>query len=385
MKIYLKQNVYDAALDRIRYLFDEFPNVVVGFSGGKDSTVTLQLALMVAEEKNRLPLKVMFLDQEAEWECVIDYIRSVMNDPRVEPMWVQVPFKIANATSSAEPWLHCWDESSESQWMRPKEPNSIKVNKYGTDRFAAMFTKFAEVEFPDSPMCYLGGVRCEESVSRMVGLTAAATYKHITYGKYLNRKKHHYTFYPIYDWSYTDVWKAIHSHKWTYCELYDVMFQYGVAPRDMRVSNVNHETAVKSLYYMQEFEPLTWNKLTKRIGGIKMSGQLKGGAFSVVKSLPDMFSSWKEYRDFLRDKLLTDSAKEKMTKIFTRMDATYDTYNDHDDMYRVQINAILANDYEGTKLNNWERSPIRHLYRRMKRDPSIVAYTGAYKDALNAK
>ncbi len=30
MKIYSKQNVFDAALERIRWLFDEFPNVVVG-------------------------------------------------------------------------------------------------------------------------------------------------------------------------------------------------------------------------------------------------------------------------------------------------------------------------------------------------------------------
>lgn len=84
LKIYLKETVYDAALDRMRYLFGEFPNVVVSFSGGKDSTVILNLALKVAEEMGRLPLKVLFLDQEAEWDCVIDYIRRVMNDPRVE-------------------------------------------------------------------------------------------------------------------------------------------------------------------------------------------------------------------------------------------------------------------------------------------------------------
>lgn len=70
MKVYKKQSVYDAALDRIRYLFDEFPNVIVGFSGGKDSTVVLELALIVAREKNRLPLDVLFIDQEAEWQAL---------------------------------------------------------------------------------------------------------------------------------------------------------------------------------------------------------------------------------------------------------------------------------------------------------------------------
>jgi predicted phosphoadenosine phosphosulfate sulfurtransferase len=35
MRIHLNESVWEVALDRIRYLFQEFPNVVVGFSGGK--------------------------------------------------------------------------------------------------------------------------------------------------------------------------------------------------------------------------------------------------------------------------------------------------------------------------------------------------------------
>jgi predicted phosphoadenosine phosphosulfate sulfurtransferase len=58
MKIYNKQNVYDAALERIRYIYDEFPNIIVAFSGGKDSTVILELSLIVAKEKNRFTFYV---------------------------------------------------------------------------------------------------------------------------------------------------------------------------------------------------------------------------------------------------------------------------------------------------------------------------------------
>ena len=78
MKIFSSQNVFDAALDRIRYLFDEFENVVVGYSGGKDSTIILNLALQVAKEKDRLPLPVLFIDQEAEWHGTIDMVKNVM-------------------------------------------------------------------------------------------------------------------------------------------------------------------------------------------------------------------------------------------------------------------------------------------------------------------
>ncbi|MEK6532023.1 MAG: hypothetical protein AABZ23_05990 [Deltaproteobacteria bacterium] len=49
MRILGEKNVFDAAIERIEFLFDEFENIVVFISGGKDSTVVLGLTLMVAE------------------------------------------------------------------------------------------------------------------------------------------------------------------------------------------------------------------------------------------------------------------------------------------------------------------------------------------------
>lgn len=63
MEYYYEEDVFSAAKRRIEWIFDNFPHIVIGFSGGKDSTVVLQLALMVAEQKNRLPLEVFFIDQ----------------------------------------------------------------------------------------------------------------------------------------------------------------------------------------------------------------------------------------------------------------------------------------------------------------------------------
>jgi len=35
MKILLKQNVFEATLDRLRYIFSEFPHVIASISGGQ--------------------------------------------------------------------------------------------------------------------------------------------------------------------------------------------------------------------------------------------------------------------------------------------------------------------------------------------------------------
>ena len=43
--IYLPQNVYEAAMRRLDFIFREFENVYVSFSGGKDSGVMLHLCI----------------------------------------------------------------------------------------------------------------------------------------------------------------------------------------------------------------------------------------------------------------------------------------------------------------------------------------------------
>lgn len=45
MKKYLEKNVYEATMERIKFIFDEFDNVLVSFSGGKDSTVCVMTML----------------------------------------------------------------------------------------------------------------------------------------------------------------------------------------------------------------------------------------------------------------------------------------------------------------------------------------------------
>lgn len=172
MRIYSNKSVYEASLERIRYLFDEFENVVVSFSGGKDSTVIFHLALKVAKEKNRLPLRVMFIDQEGEWNETIDMVKSVMYMPEVDPFWLQIPFKLENATSHIDEYLDIWGEGSKEDWLREKDPISIKENKYGVEWWGTdIFKKIIGVEYKGKKVCTISGMRAEESPRRFMGLT----------------------------------------------------------------------------------------------------------------------------------------------------------------------------------------------------------------------
>jgi len=350
MKVFKSRNVYDETLDRLRFLFDEFPEVVISFSGGKDSTVIFQLAKMIAREKGRLPLKVFWLDQECEFENTVNYMKEVMYDPEVIPLWYQIPFRLQNATSMNELWLNCWGEGEE--WVREKDPISIKENTFGVDRFVALMEAIM-IQTLDKPTAVLTGVRTEESPTRFVALTEDPTYKWITWGNKIDPKKGIFNFHPLYDWSYLDVWKAIYDNNWSYNRHYDNLFRYGVPVRKMRVSNYHHETAVHSLFLLQEVEPETYQRATQRISGLDTAGKL-GTDDWFVYDLPFMFRDWVEYRDYLLENLITDPKLQKrFADKFASIERRYSMSND-DKMQKAFINSILCNDVELTKLANWE-------------------------------
>lgn len=352
MRIYKKQNVFEAALDRIRFLYNEFDTIVVSFSGGKDSTVIYNLAKIVAEEKNRFPVDVMFLDQEAEWENTIKYVREVMYDDNVNPHWYQIPFGMTIATSFEEEWFWSWNPEKKDVWMRDKEDIAIKENTYGHDKhFKDMFLPICEKDFPGKTVL-LVGMRTEESPGRLLSMMHN-TYKGITWGKKYSQRKPcmQFGFYPIYDWSYTDVWKSIHENGWPYNHIYDIQFQHGLCPRnDMRVSSLIHEVSVKNLFYMQKIEPETYEKLTTRTPGVSSTSKFEEEDF-FIKELPFMFNGWKEYRDYLIEKLIKEEHQERIRTKIGRLDEELEElYGDR--LYKRQVKAVLSNDFVGVKLDN---------------------------------
>lgn len=353
IRLYLKENVLEAARKRFEFMYNEFEHIYVAFSGGKDSTVCLQLAIEAATKLNRLPVRVLFVDQEAEWQTVIDYVRLVMHDPRVKPFWLQVPIKMNNAASVDEPWMYCWQPGREADWMRPKEPDSIHDNVYGTDLLKGLFGYFGAYHHPKQRVVQITGMRCEESPSRSMSLTYREVYPGVTWGaKDTKYGRKHYHLSPIFDWSYKDVWKYIHENNFDYCPLYDLMYQHGLSLHSMRVSCVTHEQATKTLYFMQEIEPETWNKLTMRVSGINSVAQLRGD-FYIPDELPFMFKTWEEYRDHLLRYLTDDTGRKFFVPLFDKYDKMYEHAAPglRVKMVKVQISMILRNDWEeGTGL-----------------------------------
>ena len=145
-KTYLNENVLDAALRRMRSLYDKFPRVCVSYSGGKDSTVLLHLAERVAEERGRLPVEVLFVDWEAQYTATIDHIQEMLSDPaRTKAYWICLPLSTDNGSSMHEPIWTSWDPGKRSVWVRefPDHPGVIKdYDALPFYRFGMFFEEF---------------------------------------------------------------------------------------------------------------------------------------------------------------------------------------------------------------------------------------------------
>lgn len=75
LKKYLDQNVYDALQERRSFLFREFDNLFVSFSGGKDSGLLLNLVLEYAEKyAPHRRIGVFHRDFEAQYSYTTQYV-----------------------------------------------------------------------------------------------------------------------------------------------------------------------------------------------------------------------------------------------------------------------------------------------------------------------
>lgn len=157
------------------------------------------------------------------------------------------------------------------------------------------------------------------------------------------------------------------------------MYQQGYKINDMRVSNLNHSTALSHLLFMQEIEHETWVKLSNRLEGVNTVKHLKQSSYKVPKELPKAFESWPEYRDYLVDNLVSgEEHKELFRNKFRKMDEKYEGMKNAESMYKVQITSVLTNGYAMTKINNWERSPEVNSFRKWKKTGQLPPVKNKY-------
>jgi predicted phosphoadenosine phosphosulfate sulfurtransferase len=267
MKILKKKtvdrNVYELGLDRVRCAYDRYDHVAVSFSGGKDSTACLHLALEVAKERDRLPLDIVFFDEEALHPETIEYMRRVGNREDVRLRWYCIPVKHRNACSRRSPYWHPWAPEDKDKWCRELPPEGI-TQLPGFNR--QPIPEINGLIFPPSigTVGMILGLRAGESLRRYRAVAHRTTDNYISQDAFA---PHVFLVKPIYDWTTADVWTAPKLFGWDYNRAYDVFQKAGVTRHDQRVCPPYGEEPLRGLYQYAICWPQLWEKMVERVPG----------------------------------------------------------------------------------------------------------------------
>ena len=238
---YASQNVYDALQNRFHYIFKEFDNIFVSFSGGKDSGLLLNLILDF--QKKYYPKKkigVFHQDFEAQYTLTTEYVERTFAriENEVEPYWVCLPMATRTALSNYEMFWYPWDDTKEDLWIRPMPDHPYVINmknnpmttyhyRMHQEELAKQFGRWYRISHGDNKTVCLLGIRAEESMQRYSGiLNRKYGYDNTCW---ISRQfKNVWCASPMYDWSIYDVWHANYVFSYDYNRLYDLYYMSGL-------------------------------------------------------------------------------------------------------------------------------------------------------------
>jgi predicted phosphoadenosine phosphosulfate sulfurtransferase len=288
----IEESVYEAALGRFRQLFDNFDKVVISFSGGKDSTVCLNLGLQVAREKGKLPLDVYFWDEEAIQPETVAYVERVRAIADVRLKWLCVPIQHRNACSRSQPYWHPWNLDEKDKWVRDMPEYAITEVK-GFYWGASVPDIAHKVYGPEcGTVADVRGIRADESLRRYRSVAMRTKDNWIGNA----RDKYSYPCSPIYDWTTLDVWTAPRMFGWDYNRSYDIMSMLGIAPSDQRVCPPYGEEPLGGLWMYAQGWPDLWHKMINRVHGAATAGRYANTElYGFGKLTPPPGMTWREW------------------------------------------------------------------------------------------
>lgn len=314
-RIYLKNNVYEALLERLHFVFKEFPVIYTSFSGGKDSGLLLNILLDFRDKYYpEREIGVFHQDFEAQYGATTEYVESIFSElekrKNVRLYWVCLPMATRTALSSYEMYWYPWDDKKEDSWVRPMPRHDYVINldnnpmttyhyRMHQEDLAKQFGRWYRQLSGDKKTVCLLGIRADESLQRYSGfVNKKYGYKNKCW--ITKQFKDMWAASPLYDWSVEDIWHAYYKFGYRYNYLYDLYYKAGLSPAQMRVASPFQDYAKDTLNLYRVIDPTVWVKLLGRVKGANFAniyGKTKAVGYRNV-TLPEGHT-WKSYTQFL--------------------------------------------------------------------------------------
>jgi predicted phosphoadenosine phosphosulfate sulfurtransferase len=316
------KNVYEAANERIEFIFKNFEKVYVSFSGGKDSGVMLNLVIDYVRKNNiKRKVGVLVMDNECNFTHSLTFMHDILesNLDILDVYWCCLPITLPCTVSSYSMDWQCWNVKEQHKWVAPR-PDKPYVVTWENKPFDWFRENMLDKEFydlfgqwyADGKTCAcLIGIRTDESLNRyraiMNDRTVTKKGRQWTKQKDVNIKNV-FNCYPIYDWTTQDIWVANGKFGWKYNKLYDVFWKAGLTIAQMRVASPFMSESKSSLNLYRVIDPHVWATLCARVHGANFVAtygkQISYHSFKLPQG-----HTWKSFTKFLLDTLPKETAE----------------------------------------------------------------------------
>lgn len=325
-KIYKDINVYDAAINRYDIVLNDFDNYYVSVSGGKDSSIMLQLMAQEARKYGK-KFSVLYIDLEAQYQATIGHINALIDATKdvVENWyWCALPLSLRNAVSAIQPKWICWDKKDKEKWVREyptKRKDIVLVTEDSLpdgwdwffrgmefEEFILWFAKWFNETHGGKTAAGIG-IRSDESLNRFRTIVSDKKERYKNYpwttrvhckSKVLNC----WNFFPLYDWRTEDDWTAVAKLNLLFNPIYELMYKNGLSIYEQRLCQPYGDDQRKGLDQYRTLEPETWEKVLNRVEGVNFGNiYCRTSLLGNIKSEKPNNLTWEQYAVFLLESI----------------------------------------------------------------------------------
>lgn len=252
-KKYIDSDVYTEAKKRIKHIIQTFDNLIVAFSGGKDSLATMNLVEEVYREMGiDEKVKVLFRDEELIPDDVVNFVTEKALSGRYDFRYYAIPLKSSKFILGETYDYIQWDKNR--KWLRQPPEFAIRLDK-DDDR---VFDQYTADEFICKDLkgrvAIVTGIRADESLMRLNAtiIKRNENYINATSSDRIKICK------PIYDWTERDVFLYFYKNNIKYCEIYDNQMWN---KQMLRVSTPLHAESAKQFNKIKTCYPVFYQQL----------------------------------------------------------------------------------------------------------------------------